>query len=99
MANRSWRLFTFLLLSRQYVHSTSKQKYWSSLYLRARLTARNVAGPAALVPILTRLELDGIDVEEVQIRRPTLDEAFHTLTTGTATAASTGPELAMGGTR
>lgn len=66
---------------------------------RARLTARNVAGPAALVPILTGLELDGIDVEEVQIRRPTLDEAFHTLTTGTATAASTGPELAMGGTR
>lgn len=66
---------------------------------RARLTARNISGPGALAPILAAMELDGIDVEEVQIRRPTLDEAFHTLTAAAPDAPAMTRELAVGGTR
>lgn len=65
---------------------------------RARLTARNIAGPAALTPLLKAMDSDGIAVEEVQIRRPTLDEAFHTLTSGLAPATPPVEKIHLGST-
>jgi ABC-2 type transport system ATP-binding protein len=62
-----------------------------------RISAVCPGGPTQLAATITRLDQAGIAVEEIGLRRPTLDEVFATLTCSTPSSTASEPALQRAG--